>query len=61
MATRQDFYFDLLNAIPDGLYSVDAKRHVTFWSRAAERLTGYEAREVVGRDCADNILSCTDA
>jgi diguanylate cyclase (GGDEF)-like protein/PAS domain S-box-containing protein len=60
MATRQDFYFDLLNGISDGLYFVDRERHITFWNRAAERLTGYEAREVVGRTCTDNILSCQD-
>ena len=61
MATRQDFYFDILNGISDGLYFVDLNRRITFWNRAAERLTGYEAREVVGRNCADNILSHVDS
>lgn len=61
MARRQDFYFDLLNGISDGLYFVDRERRITFWNRAAERLTGYEAREVVNRNCADNILSHVDA
>ena len=61
MATRQDFYFDLLNGISDGLYFVDRERRITFWNRAAERLTGYEAREVVGRKCTDNILAHVDA
>jgi diguanylate cyclase (GGDEF)-like protein/PAS domain S-box-containing protein len=61
VATRQDFYFDLLNGISDGLYFVDRDRRITFWNRAAERLTGYEAREVVGRSCGDNILAHVDA
>ncbi len=60
MATRQDFYFDLLNGISDGLYAIDCERRVTFWNRAAERLTGYEAREVVGRSLADGIVAPVD-
>jgi diguanylate cyclase (GGDEF)-like protein/PAS domain S-box-containing protein len=40
---------------------VDGGGRVTFWNRAAERLTGYEAREVVGRECADELLAYVDA
>jgi diguanylate cyclase (GGDEF)-like protein/PAS domain S-box-containing protein len=60
MTTRQDFYFDILNNLFDGLYFVDRERRITFWNRTAESLTGYEAREVVGRRCADNILVHVD-
>jgi diguanylate cyclase (GGDEF)-like protein/PAS domain S-box-containing protein len=60
MTTRQDFYFDVLNNLFDGLYFVDRERRITFWNRTAESLTGYEAREVVGRRCADNILVHVD-
>jgi len=61
MSTRQDFYFDILNNLFDGLYFVDRERRITFWNRTAASLTGYEAREVVGRRCADNILVHVDA
>jgi diguanylate cyclase (GGDEF)-like protein/PAS domain S-box-containing protein len=60
MASRDDFYFSVLNSLFDGLYFVDRERRITFWNRTAERLTGYEAREVVGRRCADNILVHVD-
>lgn len=61
MSTRQDFYFDILNNLFDGLYFVDCERRITFWNRTAASLTGYEAQEVVGRRCADNILVHVDA
>lgn len=60
MAPRDDFYFEILNNLFDGLYFVDRERRITFWNKTAERLTGYEARQVVGRRCADNILVHVD-
>jgi diguanylate cyclase (GGDEF)-like protein/PAS domain S-box-containing protein len=60
MASRLDLYFNILNNLFDGLYFVDHERRITFWNRTAERLTGYEAREVVGRKCADNMLVHVD-
>ncbi|HVP91181.1 MAG TPA: diguanylate cyclase [Terriglobales bacterium] len=61
MSFRENFYFDILNNLFDGLYFVDGERRITFWNRTATSLTGYEAREVVGRRCADNILVHVDA
>jgi diguanylate cyclase (GGDEF)-like protein/PAS domain S-box-containing protein len=60
MPSRDDFYYEILNNLFDGLYFVDRERRITFWNRTAERLTGYEARDVVGRRCADNILVHVD-
>ena len=39
---------------------MDPNRRITFWNRGAERLTGYESSEVVGRNCFDNLLSHVD-
>ncbi len=50
------FYRALLDNIYDGAYFVDKKRRITYWNRGAERITGYAASEVVGKDCSDNIL-----
>jgi diguanylate cyclase (GGDEF)-like protein/PAS domain S-box-containing protein len=62
MADRDSvFYKRLLDNIADGVYFVDAERRITFWNRAAERLTGYSAKEVVGKSCADDILCHVDA
>lgn len=49
-------YKHILEQISDGVYVVDLKRKITFWNHAAEKITGYNADEVVGKFCADNIL-----
>ncbi len=49
-------YEDLLENLADGIYFVDCQRRITRWNRAAERITGYRAAEVIGSCCADNIL-----
>ena len=55
-----DFTLNLVNALNEGVYLVDTNRVITFWNRAAERLTGFSAAEVVGYSCADNILRHVD-
>ncbi len=50
------FYRALLDTIYDGAYFVDRNRRITYWNRGAERITGYAASEVVGKECSDNIL-----
>lgn len=56
----QSFYQGLLDSMADGVYFVDRNRRVTFWNKAAERLSGFAAQEVVGKSCADNILRHVD-
>ena len=53
---QPDFYKDILDNLHDAVYFVDRERRITYWNRAAERITGYAAVEVTGRCCADNIL-----
>jgi diguanylate cyclase (GGDEF)-like protein/PAS domain S-box-containing protein len=53
---KPDFYKDVLDNLHDAVYFVDRERRITYWNRAAERITGYTAEEVMGRCCADNIL-----
>jgi diguanylate cyclase (GGDEF)-like protein/PAS domain S-box-containing protein len=45
----------------DGLYFVDQNRVITYWNKAAERISGFTATEVVGKSCADRILTHVDA
>ncbi len=54
------FYKSLLDSMADGVYFVDTDRRITSWNKAAERITGYTAREVLGRSCADNVLRHVD-
>ncbi|MDI6798027.1 MAG: diguanylate cyclase [Desulfatibacillaceae bacterium] len=51
----------ILNSLFDGIYIVDSSRKIRFWSKGAERITGFLAHEVLGSSCADNILVHTDA
>ncbi len=52
-----DFYRRLLEELYEGVYFVDTQRRITYWNRAAERISGYSAEEVVGHYCQDNILN----
>lgn len=51
------FYRGVIDQMNDGVYFVDRERKITYWSRGAERLTGYSAAEVVGRSCQDGLLN----
>jgi diguanylate cyclase (GGDEF)-like protein/PAS domain S-box-containing protein len=53
-------YARIIESLHDGLYFVNVDRIITYWNRAAERISGYTAAEVVGRSCADNILTHVD-
>ena len=44
---------NLLDYIPDGVFTVDGEWRVTFFNRAAEQITGIKRAEAVGRRCCD--------
>jgi diguanylate cyclase (GGDEF)-like protein/PAS domain S-box-containing protein len=52
---------EVADALKDGLYVTDRDRRVVFWNKAAERISGFPAEEVVGHRCADNVLAHVDA
>ncbi|MFG0249568.1 MAG: diguanylate cyclase [Phycisphaeraceae bacterium JB051] len=47
---------DVLRRLTDGVYIVDRDRKILFWNQAAQAMTGYDADEVVGSRCNDNLL-----
>ncbi|HEY6100147.1 MAG TPA: PAS domain-containing protein, partial [Anaeromyxobacter sp.] len=53
----------MADALPDGLFTTDAEGVVTFWNRAAERITGWRRDEAVGRRCSilagDPVRGCS--
>lgn len=51
---------EILNNLPDAAYITTRDRTIVFWSRAAEKITGWSAKEVVGRRCSDNVLVHVD-
>lgn len=57
---RKIDYKAVVDNMYDGLYLVDRERMITFWNRAAERMTGFTAEEVTGSHCYDNVLIHVD-
>jgi diguanylate cyclase (GGDEF)-like protein/PAS domain S-box-containing protein len=53
-------YGRLVDNLNDGLYIVDSHRIIQYWNKAAQRISGYTADEVIGRSCSDNILTQVD-
>lgn len=51
---------EILDSLADGIYMTDRDRKIIFWSKAASRITGWRADEVVGHSCHENILNHID-
>jgi PAS domain S-box-containing protein len=43
----------LLDSVPDGVFTVDADWRITFFNRAAEQITGIRRQDALGRRCCD--------
>lgn len=43
----------MLHRIAEGVFTVDAEKHITFFNRAAERITGFSAKDAIGQPCRD--------
>lgn len=54
---NKDLYRTILDNLYDGVYFIDNDKKITYWNKAAERLTGYRAEEVVGKKCSDSVIS----
>ena len=61
MENKSNFYKDIIDHLYDGVYFVDRERVITYWNHGAERITGYESQNVIGRSCRDNILNHVDS
>lgn len=61
MEINQDTLARIVDNLQDGLYFVDRERRITYWNKAAERITGYSAGETVGKFCSDHLLEHVDA
>ena len=57
MPEDSNFYKDIIDHLYDGVYFVDRERKITYWNKGAERITGYDTSQVVGRSCKDNLLN----
>jgi diguanylate cyclase (GGDEF)-like protein/PAS domain S-box-containing protein len=60
MKLGRDTYERVLENLHDGLYFLDRDRVITYWNKSAERISGFSAEEVIGKTCADSILTHID-
>ena len=47
----------IIDCLNDGVYVCDRDRRIVFWSKAAERITGWRSEDVLGRACLEDILN----
>lgn len=52
-AMRDDFDRQLLDSVPDGVFTVDTGWRITSFNRAAEQITGIPRREALGQRCCE--------
>jgi PAS domain S-box-containing protein len=50
----------VIDSLSDGVYVCDLERKITYWSKSAERITGWSVKDVVGRHCFDDVLCHID-
>ncbi|MCE5300648.1 MAG: PAS domain-containing protein [Spirochaetia bacterium] len=58
---ERDFFRKIFDSLYEGVYICDHARKITYRNKAAEKITGYSAQEVVGSHCRKNILNHTEA
>jgi PAS domain S-box-containing protein len=44
---------NMLDYVPDGVFTVDSEWRITFFNRAAEQITGIKRSKAIGRRCCD--------
>lgn len=50
----------ILNSLSEGVYVCDRDRRIVFWSKSAERITGWQSEDVLGKRCHEDILCHVD-
>jgi PAS domain-containing protein len=46
----------ILDSLSEGVYVCDRDRRIVFWSKSAERTTGWQSEDVLGKRCLEDIL-----
>ena len=53
MSHREDQFETILDSISDGVFTVDKNWSITYFNKAAEKITGVQGREAIGKRCCD--------
>ncbi len=51
MSSLEQLYKSLLDHLTDGIRFVDVEGKILYWNKAAEDLTGYNAEDILGKNC----------
>ncbi len=51
------FLNQIIDTMADGLFTLDLRGKITSWNKAMERISGYPAKEAMGRGCS--LLECS--
>lgn len=58
---KPGLFADICDLATEGIYAVDLDRQIVYWNPAAEKISGYGTRSVLGRRCSDRMLRHCDA
>ena len=50
---KEESFIEILNRIPDGLFTTDKEWRITYFNPSAEKITGFSAHDAVGMYCKD--------
>jgi PAS domain S-box-containing protein len=50
---KEESFIEILDRIPDGLFTTDKEWRITYFNPAAEKITGFSAYDAVGMYCKD--------
>ncbi len=50
----------ILDSLNDGVYAVDRDRRILYWGESAQHITGWEASDILGKRCSDDVLCHED-
>jgi PAS domain S-box-containing protein len=55
-ALTDDVFRQIVETLPVGVYVIGLDRHIGYWNKAAEQITGYLSQEVIGKPCNAEVL-----
>ncbi len=58
--TKLELLEKIIDEMPYGVYCVDTERTIFYWSKGAERISGYTAEEILGKHCFEGGLDHID-
>ena len=58
--THEELFVKILDQMPFGVYCVDTDRKIFYWSKGAERISGYKAEDMLGKHCFESHLDHID-